>query len=127
VTISLSVRFSILDRDHFTCRFCGRRAPETELEVDHIHPRSKGGSDEPANLVATCRNCNQGKSDRVLTPIPADAAALWKSMEGVHFLAMDDNGGAAFKGEILASPAPGFVVATFAAWTGGVCTDLEPI
>jgi 5-methylcytosine-specific restriction endonuclease McrA len=51
VTIALSVRFDILERDSYTCRFCGKRAPETELEVDHIMPRSKGGSDDASNLV----------------------------------------------------------------------------
>jgi hypothetical protein len=34
MTIPLSMRFQILERDSFTCRFCGKRAPETELEVE---------------------------------------------------------------------------------------------
>jgi hypothetical protein len=107
MTISLTQRFDILERDDFTCRFCGRRAPETELEVDHLHPRSKGGSDEPSNLVAACRTCNQGKKDRVLMPPPPDDETPWRSLAGKFFFVP---GAAITEGRILAEPTPGFVV-----------------
>jgi len=38
-------------RDKFTCQYCGRKAPEVVLEVDHVFPQSKGGKDEMDNLV----------------------------------------------------------------------------
>ncbi len=63
-------RFTILARDQFTCRYCGRKAPDVVLEVDHIHPRSRGGRDTQANLVTSCFDCNRGKTNRVLLPIP---------------------------------------------------------
>lgn len=61
-----SLRISILARDNFTCQYCGRRAPDVELHVDHIISRYDGGSNHPSNLAAACRDCNLGKSKRSL-------------------------------------------------------------
>lgn len=60
-----SQRYEILKRDNFTCRYCGRKAPEVELQVDHYFPRSLGGLDKEWNLVASCRACNIGKSNKI--------------------------------------------------------------
>jgi 5-methylcytosine-specific restriction endonuclease McrA len=62
----LGRRFFILSRDHFTCQYCGRKAPDVVLEIDHITPRSKGGTNATANLVTSCRACNNGKCDVLL-------------------------------------------------------------
>lgn len=59
-------RFRILQRDSFTCRYCGRRPPEIRLVVDHIIPRDAGGSDDDDNLAAACDECNSGKGAVVL-------------------------------------------------------------
>jgi hypothetical protein len=59
-------RFNVLARDGFRCRYCGRAAPDVVLHVDHIYPKSKGGSDDPSNLGAACADCNTGKRDKVL-------------------------------------------------------------
>lgn len=61
--MSPSLRFSILRRDGFTCRYCARRPPAVILEVDHVVPRSAGGSDSEDNLVSACWQCNRGKRD----------------------------------------------------------------
>lgn len=55
------LRFDVLKRDNFTCRYCGAKAPETVLNVDHVIPRAKGGKDDPLNLVTACFDCNHGK------------------------------------------------------------------
>lgn len=68
MTISAKLRFSILHRDGFRCVYCGRYSGARELHVDHKHPRSKGGSDDPSNLVTACRLCNMGKGTTVLRP-----------------------------------------------------------
>jgi 5-methylcytosine-specific restriction endonuclease McrA len=61
--VSCSVRFKVLERDSFTCQYCGRSAPEVVLHVDHINPASKGGANDMSNLITSCRDCNLGKSD----------------------------------------------------------------
>lgn len=68
-----AVRFRILARDDFTCQYCGRRAPTVVLEVDHVQPRSNGGSNAWTNLVTACQDCNRGKSDALLTPAQVQA------------------------------------------------------
>ena len=55
-------RFRILDRDDYTCFWCGRSAPAVTLEVDHILAIADGGDNDDDNLVAACRDCNIGKS-----------------------------------------------------------------
>lgn len=59
------LRFDILERDGFTCNYCGLVAEEIDLEIDHVHPKSQGGSDDPDNLVTACSDCNRGKRARV--------------------------------------------------------------
>ncbi len=59
--IAPKVRWAILSRDEYRCVCCGRGAPEVELHIDHIHPRSKGGSDFYGNLRTLCSECNIGK------------------------------------------------------------------
>lgn len=56
------LRYSILQRDGYRCRACGRdTAHGAILHIDHIHPISRGGLTEPDNLRALCQTCNQGK------------------------------------------------------------------
>lgn len=61
MSVSRRKRWLVLDRDAFTCRYCGRSAPSVPLEVDHIVPRSQGGKDNLENLAAACFDCNRGK------------------------------------------------------------------
>ena len=60
------LRFAVLSRDGFRCRYCGRSAPDVVLQVDHIVPVARGGGDDPANLVTACAECNVGKTDSVV-------------------------------------------------------------
>lgn len=60
------LRYSILKRDGFRCRICGRTAADgVKLHVDHIIPVSKGGKTVPNNLRTLCETCNWGKSDEI--------------------------------------------------------------
>lgn len=82
-SIGKRVRFEVFKRDSFTCQYCGLKAPEVVLEVDHIEPVAGGGSHELMNLVTACRDCNAGKSDKRLS----DASAVEKARrqaEDVH-------------------------------------------
>lgn len=65
-SISKKLRFEVFKRDSFTCQYCGRMAPDVVLEIDHINPVSKGGTNDILNLVTSCTECNRGKSDRTL-------------------------------------------------------------
>lgn len=71
MAISRRLRFEILRRDGHTCRYCGAMAPDVSLTVDHVIPSTLGGTDDPANLVAACVDCNNGKAS-----VPADAALV---------------------------------------------------
>ncbi|UGT61523.1 HNH endonuclease [Nocardia asteroides] len=62
----------VLRRDDRRCGYCGARAHT----VDHIRPRSRGGPNTWANLVACCAPCNTAKADR--TPEEAGLTLLWQ-------------------------------------------------
>jgi hypothetical protein len=62
MAVSKRTRYEVLKRDNHTCRYCGGTAPDAVLTVDHVTPVALGGSDDPSNLVAACRDCNYGKS-----------------------------------------------------------------
>lgn len=56
-----------MERDNFTCQYCGLKAPNVELHVEHIIPVSEGGTNDELNLIASCSDCNLGKSTEELT------------------------------------------------------------
>lgn len=64
--ISKSVRFEVFKRDSFTCQYCGSKAPDVVLHVDHLVPVSAGGENDLMNLITSCEGCNLGKSDKFL-------------------------------------------------------------
>jgi len=64
--ISDELRFNIFKRDNFTCQYCGRKAPDVVLELDHIRPVSKGGDKRESNLITSCFECNRGKKDSLV-------------------------------------------------------------
>lgn len=65
--ISKKTRFEVFKRDNFTCQYCGASAPDVILEIDHIKPVSKGGTNSILNLVTSCKECNRGKTNKVLS------------------------------------------------------------
>ncbi len=63
-----SVRFSrmnILLRDKFTCQYCGKKFKKSDLNIDHVIPRSRGGKTHWENIVASCIPCNLKKGGRL--------------------------------------------------------------
>src|SRR6266480_4464251 len=54
-------RRAVFARDSWTCQYCGSRS---NLTVDHVIPRSKGGESSWENIVASCAPCNRRKGDR---------------------------------------------------------------
>ena len=57
-----ALRWKILERDNFTCQYCGQKAPDVRLEVDHVVAVEGGGTDSPDNLKTSCWACNKGKA-----------------------------------------------------------------
>lgn len=64
-SISNSKRYDVLRRDKFQCVLCGASGSEGNLEVDHIVPVSRGGSDDIGNLRCLCFRCNRGKHSKI--------------------------------------------------------------
>lgn len=61
------LREAVLRRDGHRCAWCGAKA----THADHVVPRSLGGPDTLANLVASCARCNQSRGARLGPPRPA--------------------------------------------------------
>ncbi|NJR70730.1 MAG: HNH endonuclease [Synechococcales cyanobacterium CRU_2_2] len=61
-------RRNVLHRDSHTCQYCGYTGDE--LTLDHVIPRSRGGSDKWDNMITACVRCNVKKGNR--TPREAD-------------------------------------------------------
>lgn len=57
-------RRNILLRDRHTCQYCGVAFPASQLTLDHVRPRSRGGDGSWENLVTSCGRCNTRKGDR---------------------------------------------------------------
>ena len=55
-------RRAVFARDGWTCQYCGSRS---NLTVDHVIPRSKGGASSWENIVASCAPCNRKKGNRL--------------------------------------------------------------
>ena len=60
----LKHRDEVLARDGAVCKYCG--AVDLPLTLDHVVARSRGGPDEPENLVPACRPCNSSKGAKSL-------------------------------------------------------------
>jgi 5-methylcytosine-specific restriction endonuclease McrA len=57
-------RKNILMRDRYTCQYCHKSIPASDLTLDHVIPRSRGGDSSWENLVACCHHCNNKKGSR---------------------------------------------------------------
>ncbi|MEN6505526.1 MAG: HNH endonuclease [Planctomycetaceae bacterium] len=58
-------RRNIYARDRNRCQYCGKKFPTTELSLDHIVPRSRGGGASWTNIVCCCVACNSRKGGRL--------------------------------------------------------------
>lgn len=57
-------RRNIFARDHNRCQYCGKKFPVSELSLDHVMPRSRGGKADWENIVCCCVTCNVRKGGR---------------------------------------------------------------
>lgn len=86
MALTKRTRYEVLRRDNHTCRYCGAKAPDVPLTVDHVVPEALGGSDDPSNLVTACRDCNAGKASSspdaaLVADVAADALRWARAMK----------------------------------------------
>ena len=67
-------RRNVFLRDEFRCQYCGDRFPTSQLSLDHVVPRSRGGIESWENIVCACLKCNVRKGGR--TPTEANMKLL---------------------------------------------------
>ncbi len=72
-------RRNVMKRDNNKCQYCGTK---TDLTLDHVLPRSRGGKDTWENLVTACNHCNVKKGNR--TPEEAGMQLRIKPYRPVH-------------------------------------------
>lgn len=82
-SIPKRIRYAVLERDGYRCRYCGASANDATLHVDHRMPLAKGGSDAFANLVTACSDCNLGK--HAFLPITHIAAQRENALAAMIF------------------------------------------
>lgn len=69
ILMTSTLRKQILDRDKYTCQYCGlssQEEPNLLLEIDHIIPISKGGITITDNLQTLCWRCNRKKGSKII-------------------------------------------------------------
>lgn len=67
-------RYNVFERDRHQCQYCGKTLARQELNLDHVHPRDRGGLTTWENVVCSCIECNARKSN--LTPQEAGMRLL---------------------------------------------------
>ena len=80
-------RTGIFKRDLHRCQYCGNKFPISKLSIDHIIPRSQGGSTSWRNCVSACFSCNNKKGDR--TPDKANMQLLQPVTEPTNYIAIE--------------------------------------
>lgn len=132
--IPQGVRFNVLRRDNFTCRYCGRSSPDVVLHIDHAVSVKNGGTDDENNLVTSCDDCNYGKSSKSIVPAiakpQADKPDGLVGMWGHTFV--DDD---AFPGrkmiqwqfKIIQKVSPEIYLCQLFSWLDGCPTNCEAI
>ena len=57
-------RMTLYARDQHICAYCGEEFSTSQLTIDHVQPKSRGGTNQWTNCVTACRPCNHRKGDR---------------------------------------------------------------
>lgn len=83
-------RNEILKKDDFRCHYCKHPLTNRTMHIDHVLPRSKGGTDEPDNLVACCPACNSQKGSKTIEEWKAKGISLPDPEEGLFELLKEE-------------------------------------
>jgi 5-methylcytosine-specific restriction endonuclease McrA len=58
-------RHNVFERDKNTCQYCGNHFERSDLNIDHVLPRDRGGQTTWENVVCSCITCNTRKGNRL--------------------------------------------------------------
>jgi 5-methylcytosine-specific restriction endonuclease McrA len=82
------LRHYLLTKWEQRCAYCS--ATGIPLEIDHVQPRSKGGSDRVSNLVIACHTCNQAKGEQPLEAFLADRPEVLRRVQAQRIAPLKD-------------------------------------
>lgn len=88
----LNQRERLLHEAAGCCIYCGRPLTPETMEVDHILPRSKGGSNDYSNKVCACPHCNSRKADMDLRAFLAGFSGRKRRAYGNRLEALAEQG-----------------------------------
>lgn len=83
---------SIMERDNYTCQYTGKKYPKSQLNIDHVIPKSRSGKDEWTNVVTSHKDINSKKDNQLneeiglklirkpVKPLPIPACSLIKEI-----------------------------------------------
>jgi hypothetical protein len=118
-----------MKRDRFQCTYCATPGTDAELEVDHIIPVARGGSNHMSNLTTACRACNQKKGSGMLAPARASAAERQTELSsgpiGI-FLHTLKGGEIDRQGQVIAVDDDTVLIQLFS-WLDGRATKVVPL
>ncbi|MFY7818419.1 MAG: HNH endonuclease [Akkermansiaceae bacterium] len=82
-------RRNVFWRDQYTCQYCAKSFTESELNLDHVIPRQKGGKTTWENIVTSCVKCNTRKGSKLpheanMHPQNRPVAPRWKPDFGIR-------------------------------------------
>ncbi len=83
------VREYVLEKWHRTCVYCGKK--DTALQIEHLVPKARGGSDSVGNLTLACQPCNQRKGNQTASEFGfphLQAQALLSLRDAAHVSAL---------------------------------------
>ncbi|MBD2041743.1 HNH endonuclease [Microcoleus sp. FACHB-672] len=63
-----SKKRQLIEKFGSCCCWCHKFFPEAEVTLDHLHPRSKGGSNSLENLQLACFRCNNSRGNSPCPP-----------------------------------------------------------
>lgn len=114
-----AAKMRVMRRDRYACAYCGIEGKDAELQIDHIVPVVKGGSHHIANLVTSCRSCNQSKgaSDSFATTGKKGSQIMSNGFNGL-FIHTLKNGRIENQGQIIRKDGDLYAVQLFSFFDG---------
>lgn len=86
-TFSPEMRSFVFGKTNGHCVYCGVQIdPFLTFHIDHLHPISRGGSNDPDNLLPACKSCNSSKSARSIEEFRRQRGGglFWFEREGIE-------------------------------------------